>query len=48
MLITITRAPHRLTFAPEYAGRKLYAIGAWVGTTGEQGPWGPFVEVILS
>jgi hypothetical protein len=48
MLITLTRAPHRITFGPEYAGRKLYAVGAWVGTTGEHGPWGPFVEVILS
>ncbi|MDR1676520.1 MAG: hypothetical protein LBR86_08650 [Tannerella sp.] len=48
MLLTLTRAPHRITFAPEYAGRKLCAIGAWISTTGKQGSWGPFVEVILS
>jgi hypothetical protein len=47
-LITITRAPHHLVLPPEYVGQKFWAVGAWISTTGEPGPWGPFVEGILA
>ncbi|MDR2120525.1 MAG: hypothetical protein LBP64_06590 [Tannerella sp.] len=46
--VTITRTPYRLVFPLDNAGKKLHAAGAWVNPTGERGPWGPIVSVILS
>jgi hypothetical protein len=46
--ITLTRTPHRVVFPSDRAGKKLHAAAAWVNPTGERGPWGPVVSVILS
>ncbi|MDR3195022.1 MAG: hypothetical protein LBT76_07015 [Tannerella sp.] len=46
--VTMTRTPHRIVFSSEYSGKKLYAAGAWLNPTGERGPWGPIVKVVVS
>ncbi|MDR2041310.1 MAG: hypothetical protein LBP98_03205 [Tannerella sp.] len=48
VLLSITRTPHHLTLPPQYVGQKCWAVGAWISTVGEPGPWGPFVEVVLA
>ncbi|MDR1455483.1 MAG: hypothetical protein LBJ01_07530 [Tannerella sp.] len=46
--LTMTRTPQRRLFPPEYAGQTLHAIAAWVNPTGERGPWGPMVKIVVS
>jgi hypothetical protein len=48
MPLSMTRTPQRRLFPPEYAGQTLYAVAAWVNPTGERGPWGPRVKIVVS